>query len=124
MDVARRFYLRSSGYCYLRIEIVSPHSHAKTNIQANSPKKPTMNLSTLIMEIIVWCRVAISPLLAGLVLAGIAYLTLPKPTGLIAGSLITLAFLLVGIRMAKSYMKMQQEMHPDVLKKNSSENKL
>ena len=81
-----------------------------------------MNISTFIMEIIVWCRLVLSPLLLGLVLGGIAYLALPKPSGLIAGSIITLASLLIGIRMAKSFMKIQQDMHPDVMEK-SQENK-
>ena len=77
-----------------------------------------MGISTLIMEIIVLCRIVWSPLLAGLVLAGIAYLAIPKPYGIIVGAVLTLAAILVGIRMAMSFTKMQNEMNPDAGKIN------
>ena len=82
-----------------------------------------MNIATLIMEIIVWCRLVLTPLLVGCVLGGIAYLGLAKPYGLIVAGVLLLASLLVGIRMAGSFAKMQQEMHPDAVKKAKDENR-
>ena len=72
------------------------------------------------MEVFVMCRIAYSPLLAGLVLSGVAYLALPRPYGLIVGSIITLAALIIGIRMARSFMKMQNEMNPDTRENTSA----
>ncbi len=81
-----------------------------------------MNITTLIMEIIVWCRLAFSPLLIGVILAGIAYLGLPDVYGLIVAALIMLLAIYAGIRMANSFAKMQREMHPDAVKNIDDEN--
>lgn len=81
-----------------------------------------MNITTLIMEIIVWCRLAFSPLLLGLILAGIAYLGLPDVYGLIVAAIIILLAIYAGIRMANSFKTMQQEMNPDAVKNIDDEN--
>lgn len=81
-----------------------------------------MNITTLIMEIIVWCRLAFSPLLIGVILAGIAYLGLPDVYGFIVAAVIMLIAIYAGIRMANSFSKMQREMHPDAVKNIDDEN--
>jgi hypothetical protein len=65
------------------------------------------------MEILVWCRIVLSPMLIGLIIGGIVYLKMNNVYGLILGGTILIASLLIGIRMANSFKRMQRDLHPD-----------
>ena len=72
-----------------------------------------MNVSTLIMEVLVYCRIVLSPLLLGAIIGGVVYLAMKDVYGIILGGTIFIASLLVGIRMANSFKRMQKELNPN-----------
>ncbi len=59
-------------------------------------------------EVIGWCKIAISPILIGTILAAIIYWSLPTATGIILACMPAVAGIIIGIKWANNIWKTKE----------------